>query len=139
MGKDRIVLDSFSEDLKDYSKAIGSFDVTALIDRQKLKLDTGLMIGSFRQEATPGASPADDWIYQGQVQGLNAFGIGRLVGSGIGIIEGAFNKGPNGWGSWMDQRTTQYEGMMTTDDKGVTSCNGYGCLLYTSPSPRDRG
>lgn len=47
MGKDKIVLGSFSEDLKEYSKAMGDFDVTALINRLKITLNTNLLMGSF--------------------------------------------------------------------------------------------
>lgn len=64
------------------------------------------MTGSFGNKGSKTSTPPSDWIYQGQVNGFKAFGIGRLVGSGVGILEGQFDLGPNGWGSWMDQRTT---------------------------------
>jgi hypothetical protein len=64
------------------------------------------MTGSFRNIGIKiPKHPSTDWIYQGQVKGFKAFGIGRIVGSDIGIIEGQFDQGPNGWGSWMDPRT----------------------------------
>jgi len=47
MGSKKITLGSFSEDLKDFSKDIGDFDVSGLINKQRITLDSSLMIGSF--------------------------------------------------------------------------------------------
>ena len=91
MGSEKITLDDFSEDLKQFSKSIGDFDVSGLINKRQLILDSSLMTGHFRNIGSKTAKPPTDWIYQGQVKGFKAFGIGRIVGSGIGIIEGQFN------------------------------------------------
>ena len=47
MGSKKITLDSFSEDLTSFSKEIGDYDVSTLINTQKISLSSSLMIGYF--------------------------------------------------------------------------------------------
>ena len=85
---------------------MGDFDVIRLINLQQLTLDSSLMTGKFEFKGTETSKVPNDWIYQGQVKGLKAYGVGRLVGSGIGIIEGQFDGAPKGWISWINNRVT---------------------------------